>query len=441
MENLLQPYEGSAPYVFVSYSHKDSDRVFPILQRLQAEGLRFWYDKGIEWGSKWDNYIANRVRNCDCVIAFISSNFTNSPHCEDEISHAKTCRKNFLPIYLEPIQLEEGMEMRLGRYQAAHFFKYSASEIENFYSQLLKSKFLASCYETQDNIFSKKSANVLKNQSKNKADDLHSTLLNFDDYTTCYKINTDPFSNFDNPTTYCEITADPFSNFDDSTTYYEIKTDSSQNKKVRISHTTRYVSDEKVVPVIFMLDTSGSMTGNPIKILKRSIKNMLKILSDYSEISKWDTDIGLSKTYTIYKIAIITFDSGARITMNYTDVEKIKDLPELNTGGGTEFGVALKLAKNMIDDPTVTLENWQYPNVILVTDGAPAAGYPKTLHSFVTDGYSAYCKRYAIGIGEIVDKEVLKQFATNPILIQSALELEQAFHVIANSMTSGRLYL
>ena len=75
MENLLQPYEGSEPYVFISYSHKDSDRVFPILQRLQAEGIRIWYDKGIEWGSKWDNYIARRVHNCDCVIAFLSNNY------------------------------------------------------------------------------------------------------------------------------------------------------------------------------------------------------------------------------------------------------------------------------------------------------------------------------------------------------------------------------
>ena len=40
MESPLKPYEGAEPYVFVSYCHKDSEKIFAILQKLQSEGLR-----------------------------------------------------------------------------------------------------------------------------------------------------------------------------------------------------------------------------------------------------------------------------------------------------------------------------------------------------------------------------------------------------------------
>ena len=42
---------GNKPFVFVSYSHKDKEKVVPILNRLISEGVAIWYDKGIEAGS------------------------------------------------------------------------------------------------------------------------------------------------------------------------------------------------------------------------------------------------------------------------------------------------------------------------------------------------------------------------------------------------------
>lgn len=45
-------YEGSEPYIFVSYSHKDSATVLPVISELQAEGFRVWYDASIEAGTE-----------------------------------------------------------------------------------------------------------------------------------------------------------------------------------------------------------------------------------------------------------------------------------------------------------------------------------------------------------------------------------------------------
>ena len=64
MSNMvLEAYDGDLLYVFVSYAHKDSYRVFPIISTLQDNGFRGWFDQGIEAGSEWPAFIAERLKN------------------------------------------------------------------------------------------------------------------------------------------------------------------------------------------------------------------------------------------------------------------------------------------------------------------------------------------------------------------------------------------
>lgn len=359
MNTRLKPYEGKEPYAFVSYSHKDSEIVLSILGRLQNEGLRIWYDEGIECGTEWPAYIAEHIIGCKCILAFISENSKDSRHCRREIHYAIDKEKDVIPIYLEKIELDPGSAMELTLYQAIHFYQYPSDKMENFYSRLLKSEFLKSCYA---------------------------------------------------------------------------------QKKVKISGVVRVIPEERIVPIVFILDTSGSMYGRSIEILSKSMKEMLENLRDYSINTKWETSCGSRTIYVSYKISIITFDSEARILMNYTDVEDINNLPEFVTNGMTSLGKALKLAKTMIEDTTVTLDHWQNPVTILVMDGEPNDDYLSPLVNFTTEGNSAHCKKYAIGIGDSVNRKTLRIFAVDPILTKSDLELEQAFKIITNYIT-GVVYL
>ena len=36
----VRAYEGKEPFIFISYAHKDSERVLPILAQLQRRGYR-----------------------------------------------------------------------------------------------------------------------------------------------------------------------------------------------------------------------------------------------------------------------------------------------------------------------------------------------------------------------------------------------------------------
>ncbi len=104
--------------MFVSYSHRDSGRVLPIIEGLQSRGLRIWYDEGIEVGSHWDKAISEKLSRCTYVVCFITSSFLRSENCLDEIHFAKEYQKGPLIIYLEDLVLPQEMQFRYGRLHA-----------------------------------------------------------------------------------------------------------------------------------------------------------------------------------------------------------------------------------------------------------------------------------------------------------------------------------
>ena len=59
----MKTYNGNDKYIFVSYAHKDSDTVLPIISEMQKSGFRIWFDEGIEAGTEWPEYIAEHLAN------------------------------------------------------------------------------------------------------------------------------------------------------------------------------------------------------------------------------------------------------------------------------------------------------------------------------------------------------------------------------------------
>ena len=109
------------PYVFISYAHRDSDAVLPVIQAMKRSGINLWYDEGIAAGSEWPEYIAEKVMHCSKFLLFISNHYLDSQNCKREINFAISRKKDILSVYLEDVDLSPGMEMQLGTYQA--FFR------------------------------------------------------------------------------------------------------------------------------------------------------------------------------------------------------------------------------------------------------------------------------------------------------------------------------
>ncbi len=145
---MINVYKGNEPFIFISYSHKDTDLVLPYLEALSEKGYRLWYDNGIEAGTEWPEYIAERLMGSGTVIAFMSKNAQDSHNCRREINFAIELKKELLIVYLEDFPLTPGMRLQLGSLQA--LFSYNAADKQIFYNNLCNAAILAPCLNTPE---------------------------------------------------------------------------------------------------------------------------------------------------------------------------------------------------------------------------------------------------------------------------------------------------
>ncbi len=148
MANYPTVYNGKEPYLFISYAHKDTAKVLPIIEKLQQKGFRIWYDAGIEAGTEWPEYIASHLRDSHAVIAFISEAAIQSPHCRQEITYAGAKHKEVLAIYLDNAVLPAGLELQLGNNQS--MFYHRASSFDGFINSLITAELLRPCCARPD---------------------------------------------------------------------------------------------------------------------------------------------------------------------------------------------------------------------------------------------------------------------------------------------------
>lgn len=101
IQTKFEAYTGPEPYLFVSYSHRDTAKVYPILDALHDRKYRIWYDESCENGNDFRDELRQRIENCSAVVLFVSNASMNSPFCGMEVIVARENGKRLYPIYLE----------------------------------------------------------------------------------------------------------------------------------------------------------------------------------------------------------------------------------------------------------------------------------------------------------------------------------------------------
>ena len=109
----LRAYQGDDPYIFVSYSHRDSKEVLAEIERFQSMGYNIWYDEGFTLGDEWLDEIAKVLLNSSAFIAFSSQNSAASSEVINEISFASDKGIPILNILLEETELPSRLELKL----------------------------------------------------------------------------------------------------------------------------------------------------------------------------------------------------------------------------------------------------------------------------------------------------------------------------------------
>lgn len=147
-----QPKSVPKPYIFISYAHLDSDEVVPVINALRGRGYNVWYDDGIRVGTEWAKTISERVKNCACMISFVSENYVKSQNCTREVTHAQAHGKPILSALLD-INMDElpsGIDMQLGNTQAIMLKRYKS--LEDFAKAICDASFFTEvgCPPAQD---------------------------------------------------------------------------------------------------------------------------------------------------------------------------------------------------------------------------------------------------------------------------------------------------
>ena len=168
----MKPYTGDGDYIFISYSHKDKEQVYPVIDHFIEKGYHIWYDEGIDPGTEWDENIANHLKGCIGIFAFLSENYLNSENCKDELNYARDLGKERVLIYLEPVELPAGMAMRLNRIQAIHKYKYN--DQGDFFTELTKApmfeKYDVSSHEYHEDVITEDNTDILPENKDAKND-------------------------------------------------------------------------------------------------------------------------------------------------------------------------------------------------------------------------------------------------------------------------------
>ena len=162
------------------------------------------------------------------------------------------------------------------------------------------------------------------------------------------------------------------------------------------------VAKAKPLPVVLLLDTSSSMNagGEQSKIveLDSAVRDMIK---DFAHEEQLETEIHVS---------VITFGyNGVQLALPYTNASKV-EMKKLEAQGNTPMGMALRMAKDMIEDKETTPSRAYRPLVILCSDGAPNDDWEGPMDKFIKDGRSSKCDRMAMAIGSDANEAVLKRF-------------------------------
>lgn len=162
------------------------------------------------------------------------------------------------------------------------------------------------------------------------------------------------------------------------------------------------------LPVYLLLDTSGSMVGEPIESVKNGVQVLLSSLRQDPH--------ALETAY----ISVITFNSSAQQLIPLTEIATFQ-VPNFNASGTTALGEALSLTARCIErevkKSTHEVKGDWKPLVFIMTDGEPTDDFERGLRDFnlVSKGIVVAC-----AVGDGARKDLLTQITTSVVSLSTA---------------------
>lgn len=190
---------------------------------------------------------------------------------------------------------------------------------------------------------------------------------------------------------------------------------------------------ENRCPVILLLDTSGSMYGQPIQELNRG-------LAAFKEDVLRDSQASLS-----VEVAIITF-GPVQLTQGFTTIDQFTP-PKLEASGDTPMGETIEYALNLLEGRKFTYKQngilYYRPWIFLITDGAPTDSWQYASQRLKEAEAQRRLLFFPVGV-QGADMKTLRQIAPpeRPPIMLNGLDFRSLFVWLSTSMkrvSSGKV--
>lgn len=181
------------------------------------------------------------------------------------------------------------------------------------------------------------------------------------------------------------------------------------------------------LPVYLLIDTSGSMHGEPIEAVRNGIQLLQNSLNEdpYALETAW--------------VSVITFDSEARQVAPLTDITSFQ-APEIHASGCTSLGGALKLlvdcVKTEVKKSTPEQKGDWRPLVFIMTDGVPTDDINPGIEAMKTVKFGMVI---GCAVGPSASETALKQITENVVALERAdsATLKQFFKWVSTSVSTS----
>jgi uncharacterized protein YegL len=190
---------------------------------------------------------------------------------------------------------------------------------------------------------------------------------------------------------------------------------------------------ENRCPVILLLDTSTSMTGDPVQALMRGVR-----------VFKEEIHRNTKASLTV-EVAVVSF-GPVQLLQDFVTIEHFTP-PTLEAEGLTPIGEAIEFSLDLLEARKDIYKSYgiQYyrPWIFMITDGAPTDDWQaaaQRLHVGEEDGRYSF---FSVAV-EGADIPKLKQISppNRPPILLNGLDFQELFIWLSNSMkrvSSGRV--
>ena len=161
----------------------------------------------------------------------------------------------------------------------------------------------------------------------------------------------------------------------------------------------------RTMVLLFIVDTSGSMSGDKIGAVNEAIR---EVIPEIKLISEDNADAQI-------KIAVLDFSSGAR-WLYEKPIESEKFVwNNLDTNGVTDMGVAFKMLNEKLSRTQFMADavGSYAPAIFMMSDGGPTDDYKKELEELRKNKWFKVAIKVAVAIGNDANIDVLKEFTGN----------------------------